>query len=96
MASQANSGSDLGFEADLFKAADKLRGNLEPSEYKHVALGLIFLKYISEAFELHHAKLSQEEYADPEDPEEYLAANVFWVPPEARWENLQAKLFRLV
>lgn len=90
MASQANSGSDLGFEADLFKAADKLRGNLEPSEYKHVALGLIFLKYISEAFELHHAKLSQEAYADPEDPEEYLAANVFWVPPEARWAHLQA------
>lgn len=90
MASQSNSGSDLGFEAELFKAADKLRGNLEPSEYKHVALGLIFLKYISEAFELHYAMLSQEAYADPEDPEEYLAANVFWVPPEARWAHLQA------
>ena len=84
------SGSDLGFEADLFKAADKLRGNLEPSEYKHVALGLIFLKYISEAFAAHHAKLGNEEFADQEDPEEYLAANVFWVPPEARWEHLQA------
>ena len=60
MASQSNSGSDLGFEAELFKAADKLRGNLEPSEYKHVALGLIFLKYISEAFEHHRAKLMQE------------------------------------
>ncbi|WP_315717614.1 MULTISPECIES: class I SAM-dependent DNA methyltransferase [unclassified Bradyrhizobium] len=94
MASQINSGSDLGFEAELFKAADKLRGNLEPSEYKHVALGLIFLKYISEAFEHHRAKLSQEEFADPEDPEEYLASNVFWVPPEARWENLQANAKR--
>lgn len=94
MASQASSGSDLGFEADLFKAADKLRGNLEPSEYKHVALGLIFLKYISEAFEVHRAKLLQEEFADPEDAEEYLAANVFWVPPEARWEHLQANAKR--
>lgn len=94
MASHSNSGSDLGFEAELFKAADKLRGNLEPSEYKHVALGLIFLKYISEAFEHHRAKLMQEEFADPEDPEEYLASNVFWVPPEARWEHLQANAKR--
>jgi type I restriction enzyme M protein len=85
---------DLGFESDLFKAADKLRGNLEPSEYKHVALGLIFLKYISEAFEAQHARLSREEYADPEDAEEYLAANVFWVPPEARWAHLQANAKR--
>ncbi|KQU95245.1 class I SAM-dependent DNA methyltransferase [Devosia sp. Root105] len=87
-------GNDLGFEAELFKAADKLRGNLEPSEYKHVALGLIFLKYISEAFEAQRAALSKEEYADPEDPEEYLAAHVFWVPPEARWENLRANAKR--
>lgn len=94
MASHSSSGSDLGFEADLFKAADKLRGNLEPSEYKHVALGLIFLKYISEAFEYHRAKLLLEEYADPEDPEEYLASNVFWVPQEARWEHLQANAKR--
>ena len=87
-------GGDLGFEAELFKAADKLRGNLEPSEYKHVALGLIFLKYISEAFEAQYEKLKGEEYADPEDPEEYLAAHVFWVPPEARWANLQANAKR--
>lgn len=91
---RSNAGGDLGFEADLFKAADKLRGNLEPSEYKHVALGLIFLKYISEAFEAQHARLSVEDYADPEDPEEYLAANVFWVPPEARWAHLQANAKR--
>lgn len=88
MASERN-GSDLQFEADLFKAADKLRGNLEPSEYKHVALGLIFLKYISEAFEAQRAKLEQEEYADPDDPEEYTAARVFWVPEIARWSYLK-------
>jgi type I restriction enzyme M protein len=90
MAGARNGGGDLNFEADLFKAADKLRGNLEPSEYKHVALGLIFLKYISDAFELQRAKLQKEEYADPEDPEEYLAARVFWVPDIARWSNLKA------
>jgi type I restriction enzyme M protein len=86
----AISGTDLGFEAELFKAADKLRGNLEPSEYKHVALGLIFLKYVSDAFDLQHAKLEAEEFADPEDPEEYLAERVFWVPAIARWANLKA------
>ncbi|MGR8922881.1 type I restriction-modification system subunit M [Rhizobium leguminosarum] len=85
---------DLGFTAELFKAADKLRGNLEPSEYKHVALGLIFLKYISDAFEGLHAKLEVDQYADAEDPEEYLAENVFWVPKEARWGHLQANAKR--
>jgi type I restriction enzyme M protein len=85
---------DLGFTAELFKAADKLRGNLEPSEYKHVALGLIFLKYISDAFEGLHAKLKSDDHADAEDPEEYLAENVFWVPPEARWPYLQANAKR--
>lgn len=85
---------DLSFTAELFKAADKLRGNLEPSEYKHVALGLIFLKYISEAFDELHGKLEANEYADAEDPEEYLAENVFWVPKEARWSFLQANAKR--
>jgi len=85
---------DLGFTAELFKAADKLRGNLEPSEYKHVALGLIFLKYISDAFDGLHAKLAADEYADAEDAEEYLAENVFWVPKEARWGHLQANAKR--
>ncbi len=94
MAGAQNNGGDLGFEADLFKAADKLRGNLEPSEYKHVALGLIFLKYISEAFEQQYEKLQGEDYADPEDPEEYLAANVFWVPSVARWAHLSANAKR--
>ena len=91
---RSKGGNDLGFEAELFKAADKLRGNLEPSEYKHVALGLIFQKYISQAFETQYEKLQGEAYADPEDPEEYLAAHVFWVPPEARWANLQANAKR--
>ncbi|WP_431321636.1 type I restriction-modification system subunit M [Rhizobium sp. YTU87027] len=92
MAKEVN--GDLSFTAELFKAADKLRGNLEPSEYKHVALGLIFLKYISDAFEGLHAKLEEDEYADAEDPEEYLAENVFWVPKEARWSYLQANAKR--
>jgi len=85
-----NNGASLGFEAKLWQAADKLRGNMEPSDYKHVALGLIFLKYISDAFEGKREALLKEELADPEDPEEYLADNVFWVPKEARWSHLQA------
>ena len=88
---QNGNGANLGFEAQLWATADKLRGNMEPSDYKHVALGLIFLKYISDAFEAKRAELLQEELADAEDPEEYLAENVFWVPKEARWSHLQAK-----
>ncbi|HGY2266952.1 type I restriction-modification system subunit M [Morganella morganii] len=83
-------GGNLGFEADLFKAADKLRGNMEPSDYKHVALGLIFLKYISDAFEAKHNALLAEDTQAAEDKDEYLADNVFWVPKEARWSHLQA------
>ena len=83
-------GGNLGFEADLFKAADKLRGNMEPSDYKHVALGLIFLKYISDAFEAKHKALLAEDTQAAEDEDEYLADNVFWVPKEARWSHLQA------
>ena len=83
-------GANLGFEAQLFLAADKLRKNLEPSDYKHVALGLIFLKYISNAFEAKRAALLAEgDRAAAEDPDEYLAKNVFWVPKEARWSHLQ-------
>ena len=83
--------ANLGFGAQLWAAADKLRGNMEPSDYKHVALGLIFLKYISDAFEAKRAALLKEELADAEDPEEYLAENVFWVPREARWSHLRAR-----
>ena len=83
-------GGNLGFEAELFKAADKLRGNMEPSDYKHVVLGLIFLKYISDAFEARHQALLAEDPAAAEDRDEYLAENVFWVPKQARWSHLQA------
>jgi type I restriction enzyme M protein len=76
-------GCDLGFEAELFKAADKLRGNMEPSDYKHVALGLIFLKYISDSFEAKRAELLAEYPEGAEDRDEYAADNVFWVPPTA-------------
>src|SRR5580658_9545643 len=82
-------GANLGFEAQMFLAADKLRKNLEPSDYKHVALGLIFLKYISNAFEAKRAALLAEDPTAAEDPDEYLAENVFWVPKEARWSHLQ-------
>jgi type I restriction enzyme M protein len=89
----ANSTANLGFEAKLWLAADKLRSNMDAAEYKHVVLGLIFLKYISDAFEEHHATLlaGKGDYAgaDPEDPDEYKALNVFWVPPGARWTYLQ-------
>jgi type I restriction enzyme M protein len=80
----------LGFEADLFKAADKLRGNMEPSDYKHVALGLIFLKHISDSFEAKRTELLADYPDGAEDPDEYSADNVFWVPKEARWSHLQA------
>jgi len=83
-------GATLGFEAQLFLAADKLRKNLEPSDYKHVALGLIFLKHISIAFEARHAELLTDDEIAAEDPDEYLADNIFWVPAEARWSFLQA------
>lgn len=87
---KGGNGGTLGFEAELFKTADKLRGNMEPSDYKHVALGLIFLKYISDAFEARHRALLAEDPKAAEDKDEYLADNVFWVPKEARWSHLQA------
>ena len=80
-------GTPLGFESKLWAAADALRNNMDAAEYKHVVLGLIFLKYISDAFEAKHAELETQkaEGADPEDPDEYRAASIFWVPKEARW-----------
>ena len=80
----------LSLEAQLWRAADALRGSMDAAEYKHVVLGLIFLKHISDAFEAHRDRLEAEQYADPEDPDEYRARNIFWVPPEARWARLQA------
>ena len=87
-----NSAATLGFEDKLWKAADALRSNMDAAEYKHVVLGLIFLKYISDAFEERHALLESErgQGADPEDPDEYRAVNIFWVPREARWSHLLA------
>jgi len=89
---QKNNGANIGFENELWRAADALRSNMDAAEYKHVVLGLIFLKYISDAFEEHHARLEaqKDQGADPEDPDEYRALNVFWVPPDARWNNLKA------
>jgi len=85
-------GANLGFEAELFAAADKLRGHLDAAEYKNVVLGLIFLKYISDAFENLHSQLAAHvaNGADPEDRDEYIAERVFWVPKEARWSYLRA------
>ena len=101
----SHNGATLGFEATLYQAADKLRSNLDAAEYKHVVLGLIFLKYISDAFEERHDLLLKES-ADPhsqyyikeetaryqiaEDRDEYLAENIFYVPEKARWGYLQA------
>ena len=90
-AKQRSNGATLDFESQLWAAADKLRGHMDASEYKHVVLGLIFLKYISDSFEEVHAQLVKEKDADPEDRDEYLAQNVFWVPKEARWTFLQGK-----
>jgi len=86
----SNSAFD-GLEAQLWAAADALRNNMDAAEYKHVVLGLIFLKYISDAFEAKHAELLTlvSEGADPEDPDEYRAENIFWVPKEARWSVLK-------
>jgi type I restriction enzyme M protein len=86
-----DNGATLGFEAKLWQAADALRNNMDAAEYKHVVLGLIFLKYISDAFEAKHAELDAQrsEGADPEDPDEYRAENIFWVPQEARWSYLK-------
>jgi type I restriction enzyme M protein len=98
-------GANLGFEEKLWQAADKLRGSLDAAEYKGVVLGLIFLKYISDAFEErwamldrlcddpksdYHVKTAKQKTATLEDRDEYLSANVFWVPEEARWSTLQA------
>src|SRR5438132_9327836 len=95
-----NGRGDLGFEATLWLAADKLRGNLEAAEYKHVVLGLVFLKYVSDAFEQrqmdlthavqdpasdYYAKSEAGRQAVLENRDEYTAENVFWIPKEARW-----------
>jgi type I restriction enzyme M protein len=90
-----NSSSSDGFEKNLFKAADKLRKNIDAAEYKHIVLGLVFLKYISDSFEEMYQKLKKNEGeyqgADPEDQDEYRGENVFWVPQNARWSHLHSR-----
>ena len=89
---KADTTANLGFEAKLWAAADALRNNMDAAEYKHVLLGLIFLKYISDAFEARHAELTKQKKdgADPEDRDEYRSANIFWVPKAARWAHIKA------
>lgn len=81
---------NVGFEEKLWQAADKLRSNMDAAEYKHVVLGLIFLKYVSDSFSEKYEKLKADGYGDEEDRDEYLADNIFWVPKEARWDNIKA------
>ena len=87
-----NGGATTGYEAELWAMADALRGSMDAAEYKHVVLGLIFLKYISDAFEERRAAVLAEFGADAaEDRDEYTAENIFWVPPETRWAHLKAQ-----
>src|SRR3989449_10785533 len=90
--SAKETGANLGFEAKLWQAADALRNNMDAAEYKHVVLGLIFLKYISDAFEAKHDELVAQttQGADPEDPDESRATSIFGVRKEARWSHLKA------
>jgi type I restriction enzyme M protein len=85
---QRSNGGNLGFEDKLWKTADKLRSNMDAAEYKHVVLGLLFLKYISDAFNEVHEKLKKDPTSDSEDIDEYVSRRVFWVPKEARWDYL--------
>ena len=87
---KAKSQNTESLEKQLWKAADKLRKNIDAAEYKHVVLGLVFLKYISDSFEERYELLQSEEWADPEDKDEYLEDNIFFVPAKARWSHLLA------
>lgn len=91
ISTRSNGAGAIGFEATLWSSADMLRGSMDASEYKHVVLGLIFLKYISDAFEELRAKLAADPECNPEDRDEYTAQNVFWVPKAARWSEIAAK-----
>ena len=89
---QTDSGATTGYEAELWAMADALRRSMDAAEYKHVVLGLIFLKYISDAFDERHAAVLAEWGKDAaEDRDEYIAENIFWVPQEARWAHLKAQ-----
>jgi len=93
MAKKVKTEQEEPLEKKLWKAADKLRKNMDAAEYKHVVLGLIFLKYISDAFEEQYQKLVSQisEGADPEDKNEYTAEKVFYVPPSSRWKWIQGR-----
>ena len=85
-----NTSANIGFEEKLWAAADKMRGNMDPAEYKHIVLGLIFLKYISDSFELLHSKIEKEDgVEEAEDKDYYTAENTFWVPKESRWNYIR-------
>jgi len=87
----ANKSKELNIEDKLWSAADELRGSMDASEYRNVVLGLIFLKYVSDSFEEKYSEILNSEYPDDaEDPDMYLASNIFWVPKDARWEKIQA------
>ncbi len=90
MTSQSTNGANLGFEQKLWQAADKMRSNMDAAEYKHVVLGLIFLKYISDAFVEVYEELKKDKDSNPEDVDEYLHRRIFYVPKMARWDYLQA------
>ena len=80
-----------GYEQKLWEMANALRGSMDAAEYKHVVLGLIFLKYISDAFEERREATETEGVDDPDDLDVYKAKNIFWVPPEARWTHLKSQ-----
>jgi type I restriction enzyme M protein len=88
--SENGNGANLGFEEKLWGAAGKLRGHMDAAEYKHVVLGLIFLKYISDAFQELNDRSADDKQSDAEDRDEYLVENVFWFPKSPRWPKLQA------
>ena len=88
MKKENGNGANLGFEQKLWITADKLRSNMDAAEYKHVVLGLIFLKYISDAFNEVYEELQKDPTSDPEDVDEYVAKRFFWVPKKARWDYL--------
>ena len=94
MAKKAKDTTSIGFEEKIWKAADILRGNLSASQYEGVVLGLIFLKYISDRFDQKFQELQGDDYADPEDKDEYTADNIFFVPQEARWSKISAAAHR--
>lgn len=86
----ATKSKELNIEDKLWKTADALRGSMDASEYRNVVLGLIFLKYVSDSFEMRHEELLKTDYPeDAEDPDMYLSENIFWVPQEARWSLIQ-------